>query len=122
MLSTIYLPIKKIWFDKIRAKEKTEEYRELTEFYLRRFYYVPKETNVKEVLLKAKNGGGIDLKPKVFTQTELRNGYGLKVPSITIELLGITIGPGRTNWGAKEGVRYFVLSVGELLNEKNIKQ
>lgn len=41
-------------------------------------------------------------------------------PWFAIELKGITQGVGKSEWGAEEGKQYFVLSLGEIINTKNI--
>lgn len=41
MCNTLYLPLKKKWFDKIKSGEKVAEYREIKPYYVKRFCYGP---------------------------------------------------------------------------------
>lgn len=45
-MKNLYLVLKNPWFDMIKSGEKKEEYRELSEFYKRRFY--DKSGNLKK--------------------------------------------------------------------------
>ena len=92
-MKTLYLPIKKKWFDMILSGEKKEEYREIKSYWTKR-------------LLESDG---------VFDTVELRNGYGKNVPSLRIELKGIVIDTGFVGWGAERGKNYYVLMLGELL-------
>ena len=104
----LILPIKKQWFDMISAGEKTEEYREIKPYWDKRF---------KEHF--GWNFGGDDIfewhfdsKPK---QILFRNGYSENAPSILCECT-IRIGTGKEEWGAQNGVEYYVLEIRKILN------
>ena len=85
------LPIKKNWFDMIRTGEKKEEYREIKQYYKARFATLGVEDNSKHYIL-------------------FRNGYSKKSPTIKCKV-GITIGFGKEEWGAKTNEEYFVLKI-----------
>jgi hypothetical protein len=92
------LPIKRLWFDKIKRGIKNEEYRDLTDYYTVRF---------NKVWGKAKN------EPKWIC---LRNGYTLHAPKIYIKCK-LYIGTGREEWGAVRGQKYYVLRILEVSND-----
>ena len=96
MNNTLHLTIKKQWFDMILSGEKTEEYRDIKPYYNLRFI------------------------GKEYDTVVFRNGYARDAPSLTIELKSIRFGTGKTKWGAEEGKTYFVLSLGKIIDTKNI--
>lgn len=110
----LVLPIKKQWFNKILSGEKKEEYREIKPYYTTRFLKVlgfPKEQqamnedDIKELLEKMETLKNFDV---VF-----RNGYSSKSPMITAKC-SLSIGTGRTEWGAEDGVMYYRLHIKEV--------
>jgi len=58
-----------------------------------------------------------------YDQIQFTNGYSANSPRITVECKGIHIGTGRKEWGAVEGVNYFVIELGDVLisNETETK-
>lgn len=95
-MSTLHLTLKKKWFDMILSGEKTEEYRDIKPYY------------------------NLRLIGKEYDTVIFRNGYARDAPSLTIELKTIRFGTGKIEWGAEEGKTYFVLSLGKIINTKNI--
>lgn len=93
----LVLPIKKLWFDKILYGEKTEEYREIKPYYTTRFANIG--------LL---NIGGRPTNSKVWII--FRNGYSSKSPSFEA-LCQLSIGLGRTDWGAETQTKYYKLKI-----------
>ena len=83
------LPIKKKWFDMIKLRIKTEEYREINDYWTSRF----KKYNWAfpfEILL--------------------RNGYGNNKPTIKCKVK-LKTDYGNTNWGGEIGKVYYVLKI-----------
>ena len=95
-MNILHLTLKKKWFDLILSGKKTEEYREIKPYWEKR------------------------LMGKTYDKVIFRNWYGNYAPWFAIELKGITQGIGKSEWGAEEGKTYFVLSLGEIINIKNI--
>lgn len=98
------LPIKRQWFDMIRNGEKKVEYREIKEYWSTRF--------TKESMLDAfyKNKT-IDYKPTGERVWVLfKNGYGSDCPRFKA-LVSLSIGTGKPEWGAVEGVKYYRLFI-----------
>lgn len=103
-MATLHLNLKKKWFDMILSGEKKEEYRELKPYWAERLK--------NKVLSEFKS----------FDTITFKNGYQKNAPEMVVQLNYITIGLGLQTWGAEEDVKYYVLSLGEILSTKNIKQ
>ena len=108
-VKVLHLPIKKKWFDMILSGEKKEEYRNINEYYVKKF-------------IKETPSGSNQIIWKDFDVLELRNGYGLHVPTLQVRIEGIDVDFGDSNWGAEELTEYFVIYLGEILSSKNIKK
>lgn len=74
------LPIKKNWFYMIMSGEKTEEYRNATQYYYKRF------TNLFDAF-------ETDIKPICF-----RNGYSSNSPTFVANC-SFSLGIGKEEWG-----------------------
>ena len=77
---------------------KTEEYRDIKPYY--NFRLIGKE----------------------YDTVVFRNGYASNAPQFTMELKSITLSTGKPEWGAEESKVYFVLSLGKIINTKNINK
>jgi len=129
---TLRLPLNRKWYEMTDSGEKTEDYRELTTYWLSRIVniYAPKESpndgqwdyenmiydltinqsSLNEVL----NAYWAKLKP--FTTNTLLLGYPKKSAIRRIqkrEHKGIEVRTGKPEWGAEEGKLYFVIKHGE---------
>jgi len=101
------LTIKKKWFDMILSGEKTEEYREIKPYYDVRFMnwlgFHKKETeDVKELLRKQET--------LRYHTIKFRNGYSKESPHIIADC-SLSIKTGKEEWGAEQGIEYYVLSI-----------
>lgn len=94
----LQLTLKKKWFDLIKSGSKKEEYREIKRYWETRFAVMLANRQRYDIIL-------------------FKNGYSKNAPSFLIELKGIRIGTGKTEWGAKAGIKYFVLELGEIINK-----
>lgn len=97
------LPIKKKWFDLIKAREKIEEYREIKPYYASRFFknYLDSGCGLEWVL---------NNDPEVYRHIILRNGYSSNSPSIQC-YVRIKKGYGKPEWGAEPNKLYYVLTI-----------
>lgn len=114
---------------------KPEEYREIKKHWIARLMYcgIPKEHPADNVHYAADADFDIhvnhhapldvlktyQLKFKPLTHIHAVNGYGAHRPSWTREILRIEIREGRPEWGAKKGVLYFVLILGNKIISRN---
>ena len=89
MDKTLFLPLKAKWYELIEKGIKTEEYREIKDFWFKRL------TN------------------KNFKYVQFSYGYTKRTMTFICE--GIEIGTGKPEWGAKLGKAYFIIKLGRRL-------
>ena len=94
----LILPIKKKWFDMIKAREKLEEYREIKPYYTSRFIHHLHNTVTD----------GFDISR--YGHIILRNGYSNNSPSIECYVRCYK-GYGKKEWGAEPNKEYYVLEI-----------
>jgi len=113
---TLKLTIKKKWFDMIESGEKTEEYREITQYWIVRLLtdFSPDPTRHPIRL----NGGSY--KAIEFDQVQFFNGsyFSERLENFKIECEGISLGIGRHDWGAAPMAKYFVIKLGKKYSTK----
>jgi len=98
------LTLKKEWFDLIKKGIKKVEYREYKPYWIKRF---------------VKNGY------KNFDEIHFTNGYGRKMPFISVDFVGISVVCGdvcnqKNNEPIDVNKKYFVINLGEILETRNI--
>lgn len=111
-MKTLTLSLKKKWFDKIKSGEKLEEYREITDYYRKRFFDG----------WDSVQAGGFWWYNKTFEKFPIykffdRLVFTLGYPKaddterrLEFKNPKIKIGEGRPEWGAEPGKQYFVIS------------
>ncbi len=108
-MSTLHLNLKKEWFDLIRAGDKPEEYREITEYWkVRLTDYVMNHSNLFCQPHLVRDG---DIVFKKFDSITFSNGYAKDRSQFKTGLDNIRIAKGLKQWGAKEGTYYFALKL-----------
>ena len=105
-MKTLHLNLKVKWFEMIFLGIKKEEYRNYTPYWIRRLFDEPDELP------------GFTY-PKDFDTITFSNGYSRDRPQFEIEFKGIEISEGNPEWGAEPGKKYFVLKLGDILNDRN---
>ncbi len=135
-MKTLHLNLKKQWFDLIFSGEKKEEYREITDYWIQRFFKC--ESEIQEIILqksllsieffeqlnkdlqtewnKIEFQNNLKRYLKKYDTITFSNGYAKDRPQFVIELLEISIGFGKEKWGAKKGEKYFILKLGKIIN------
>lgn len=115
-LRAIHLPLKAKWYDMIESGEKKEEYRALTWHWLKRLCY-NWENGDRYVDCKTGISCHECLKNEYmaypFDAVVFRYGYTKRFMVWSIER--ISIGQGRTEWGAPENKDVFVIKLKERL-------
>ena len=90
---TLFLILTKQWYDMILSGVKKEEYRAITDYY------------------KARLKKDFDFDVVIF-----RNGYSGNSRSMVVEVVKQPrVGTGKVEWGAKEGEKYYVTGLGEVI-------
>ena len=124
-MKTLDLVLKKKWFDMIASGEKTEEYREIKPYWVKRLcsktspsYPVPWVAMV----LTSQNPGYLKkalqmrtITLKGFTHVIFHLGYSKDRPSMTFAIKEIAIAEGKEEWGAEKDKLYFVIHLGKRL-------
>ena len=122
MSEDLRLPLIGKWFEMTKAGIKTEDYREINEYWIKRLTcdfswdmnkYPLKLNEHKEVLNKG------SMKPKEFIYNTMTLGYPKSTDTeriIQFEHAGIEIRTGNPEWGAVEGKLYFVIKHGKRIN------
>lgn len=97
-MKTLYLPLKKQWYEMIERGEKREEYRECKQYWEKRLIdFHPDNAPIQLNFIKA------------FDRVCFSYGYTKR--RMTFECDGITIGKGRTEWGAPDD-EVFIIKLG----------
>lgn len=115
------LPLKKEWYNMIESGEKREEYREITPYWYQRLYqrknefcYVGRLTREDaeyccepdlRYILKGEGFADTELRP----HTHVRFRYGYTKRTMLFEIDEITIGFGKTKWGAPKDREVFII-------------
>lgn len=118
------LSLKKKWFDMTKARIKPEDYREITEYWMKRLF--TKESYNQ--YLEAKFSGGNEFEDgrfdidfadyKPFTHNIMTLGYPSRTDTeriLKLEHKGIEIRTGNPEWGAEPNKLYFVIKHGEII-------
>lgn len=126
MPSCLQLSLKYKWFEMTKARVKTEDYRELTNYWFKRLFdkYVTHEGKlVSDDVVYSTLSQNKDLimkynKPKSFGCNIMTKGYPKSNDTeriLTLEHKGIEIRTGNPEWGAEPGKLYFVIMHGAIL-------
>lgn len=119
----LQLNLKKLWFDKILSGEKKEEYRDVTDYWARRFLlsYFDDEliADLNDPSKRYENPTELtklfDVGFRHYKLIHFRNGYKKDSPAFDIEIKTIKISQGKEEWGAEKGKYYFTSVLGEIL-------
>jgi len=117
----LQLSLKKNWFEMTKSGEKTEDYREITQYWCNRLL-VKKMKGVHRDNIEPWGKIGIveDSQFKHFETNTMTLGYpkkGDKERTLILEHKGIEIRTGNPHWGAEPNKLYFVIKHGVCLNE-----
>lgn len=137
-MKTLHLNLKKEWFKMILSGEKKEEYRDISEHWVSQLFertekplekFPNKSARSTFNFLSGFCGSrmtaviyGLEtgvLAPKIFDTITFSNGYAVNRPQFEIEITGFLMSRGKPEWGAEPKKNYFVLELGEILNDVN---
>lgn len=109
MPSCLQLSLKKKWFEMTKAGIKTEDYREINDYWSKRLFLKPEDSC----------GGMLHgLEVKKFDYNIMTLGYPKSTDSeriLKLEHKGIEIRTGNPEWGAEPNKLYFVIMHGAIL-------
>lgn len=126
----LQLSLKRKWFEMTKPNGKTEDYRNINEYWLKRLFKPTEFAVTKPELIKIGLQEVINNKmqvsemydymgliPKHFTHNIMTLGYPKRDDLSRIKTFyheGIEIATGREEWGAEPNKLYFVIKHGEL--------
>lgn len=96
------------WYDMIESGEKTEEYREIKDYWLHRLTYIVcimGEINERDAAFRKK-----------YKYVRFHRGQGGK-QTMLFEFKGLTIGFGNPEWGAPTDKRVFIIRLGKRVDK-----
>ena len=113
---TLCLPLKKEWYEMIESGVKTEEYREIKPYWVKRLVPCTHECSgghwsekYYQCVLKCKV---VERHMNIPIYTHVRFSYGYTKRTMTFEIESIRIGKGKPEWGAPtEDV--FIINLGK---------
>ena len=110
---TLDLPLKAKWYDMIEAGIKTEEYREIKLYWIRRLCWHNKYEEVKcpaNYCSQCYHDGRCVNGNYVFCDyTHVRFRYGYTKRTMLREIKNITLGYGNPDWGAPKDKQVFII-------------
>lgn len=121
MERNLQMSLKRKWFEMTKAGIKTEDYREITPYWVKRLIEPNDEGVTVEGVIYYLKGGDLDplhsdkFQFKQFDFNIMTLGYPLKDDKDRILKLphaGIEIRTGNPDWGAEPGKLYFVIKHG----------
>jgi hypothetical protein len=133
-MNKLTLPLKTKWFEMTDPNGKTEDYREINEYWVKRFlYHKESKLTVEEIIRFIKNYkyyGYVDVSAiftyhdlsfKKFEQNIMTLGYPKSNDKDRIKVFehaGIEIRTGKQEWGAEPNKLYFVIKHGKQINHE----
>ena len=106
-MKTLYLPLKKEWYEMIESGVKTEEYRDIKSYWVQRLtrYGNDKLNSIlyAEFLASSSEVLMLNIEQGLMTfagYTHVKFSYGYTKRTMTFEIESITIGKGKPEWGA----------------------
>jgi hypothetical protein len=112
MEKNLQLSLKIKWFEMTKAGIKTEDYREITPYWIKRLCFKPDMGCVSDFPIERRFGV---LVLKQFSQNTMTLGYPKSTDTDRILILehkGIEIRTGNPEWGAEPNKLYFVIKHG----------
>ena len=117
-MANLQLSLKKQWFEMTKSGIKTEDYREINEYWVRRL--VKSFSNYSNLIYQPHLvlAGRSSVEFKTFDSNIMTLGYPKSTDLdriIKFKHKGIKIGHGKQEWGAVLGKIYFVIKHGDIL-------
>lgn len=113
------LPIEKRWYDLILSEVKTEEYREIKDYYTSRFINALSKKHLKgsDITKDLKKAFIDECRTNWYAdepfKVMFRNGYSKNSPFIIAECT-LSVGHGNPEWGAVREREYYILHIQSL--------
>lgn len=112
-MKTLYLPLKKEWYEMIESGVKTEEYRALKPYWVKRLC---KDWVTRNLYVDCINHCCMEcINARLYTVFQfdaIKFSYGYTKRTMTFECKEIAIGKGRKEWGAPDN-DVFIIKLGK---------
>ena len=115
--AVLRMSLKKKWFEMTKAGIKTEDYREINDYWIKRLVYSGFYLNPMNYCVEAKNGHWHPVKE--FSINVMTLGYPSNNDTsriIKLEHKGIEVRKGKPEWGAEPNKLYFVILHGAVIS------
>lgn len=109
------LSLKWEWYDMIDRGEKTEEYREIKDYYLKRLVY--RSADMPPLEVKYMKKSDMLLFARTYNAVRFHRGQGGK-QTMLFEYKGFKIGIGNPLWGAPKDKEVFIIKLGKRIDKK----
>lgn len=115
-MKTLYLPLKKEWYEMIESGRKTEEYREIKPYWRNRIFACTRFCLTDIDGNQVFSDDCTDCYFREFKKYDaVRFSYGYTKRTMTFKCKGITVGFGKPAWGAPENEEVFIIKLGKRL-------
>jgi hypothetical protein len=110
MENQLHLILKGKWYDMIASGVKPEEYRDLTEYWIKRLLILTKDgEKICHYFGRLEQERIINFKD--YSHVCFHRGY--TSTTMIFEIEGFTIGKGNPEWGAPEDMEVFIIKLGK---------
>lgn len=109
------LPLKKEWYIMIEAGEKPEEYRGITQYWMKRLMWCHIISCINYSCHNCLMMDGRSFKD--FSHVRFRYGYTKR--TMLYEIKSITVGFGNHEWGAPKDREVFIIKIGKRIKQND---
>lgn len=113
----LHLPLKKEWYEMIESGVKTEEYREIKPYWVKRLVSCTHECSnghwSEKYYQCVLNCKAVERHLNIPKFTHIKFSYGYTKRTMAFELEKITIGKGNPEWGAPDN-DVFIIKLGKI--------
>jgi hypothetical protein len=113
-MSTLHLTLKKKWYDLIASGEKKEEYRQIKDFWVKRFGSRIEWSMESYIPADISDSNGVGYKIYDFKTVTFKNGYQSNAPTMVVEFKGINIGTAKPEWSDNWQGDVFIIKLGKI--------
>jgi hypothetical protein len=131
----LYLTLKGKWYDMIEAGIKPEEYRDIKPFWIKRLFDFNGPEEFPNDNRWDHENAFYDLTVNKFPWDEVKESYWMElknfthvqfargghfhpsIPQMLLELKGIVVGTGNSEWGAEKEKEYFTIQLGNIISK-----
>ena len=124
-MANLQLSLKRNWFEMTKSGIKTEDYREINEYWTKRLFRDVDKDELQDLIKGLQEGRNIEWAGlfhlhflKEFEVNIMTLGYPKSTDTariLKLEHKGIKIGYGKPEWGAEPNKLYFIIKHGAIL-------